>query len=265
MYGQVIVPLDGSTFAARAVTPAMRVAERVGAGVLLVGYTRTEAHRKDLERELLDAVEGLAPMSSVPVDQRTAVIALGGAAAIAADAHASPGSLVCMAVVGRSNTEPPLGSVADSVLRDVDDAVLLIGPEVDVENWTLAGTVEVPVDGSEHAEKIFPFVAQWAAAFGLGIRVVTVEAVETETELDLGASDYLHHVARLLGGEGCVDLALLHGDDPGERIVADVADRTGVIAMTTHGRSGLRSVVAGSTAMHILRRAPLPVLTYRPS
>jgi len=41
------------------------------------------------------------------------------------------------------------------------------------------------------------------------------------------------------------------------------AERADLIAMTTHGRSGLRRVVFGSVAEAVLRTAPVPVLMIR--
>ncbi|MEZ4868546.1 MAG: universal stress protein [Caldilineaceae bacterium] len=37
-----------------------------------------------------------------------------------------------------------------------------------------------------------------------------------------------------------------------------------LIAMTTHGRTGLRRVLVGSVAQHLLQHAALPILLYRP-
>ena len=53
--------------------------------------------------------------------------------------------------------------------------------------------------------------------------------------------------------------------NPGETIVtyADEND-IGLIALCTHGRSGLGRLVFGSVADHILKRAGLPILIIRP-
>jgi nucleotide-binding universal stress UspA family protein len=37
-----------------------------------------------------------------------------------------------------------------------------------------------------------------------------------------------------------------------------------LIAMTTHGHSGLRHMLMGSIAQHLLRHSALPLLVYRP-
>ena len=53
--------------------------------------------------------------------------------------------------------------------------------------------------------------------------------------------------------------------DPGVEIL-QAAKRQGadLIVMATHGRKGLRHLVLGSVAEHVVREAPCPVLTVKP-
>ncbi|HRW06485.1 MAG TPA: universal stress protein [Caldilineaceae bacterium] len=41
-------------------------------------------------------------------------------------------------------------------------------------------------------------------------------------------------------------------------------NRFDLIAMTTHGRTGLRRVLLGSVAQHLIQQSALPILLYRP-
>ena len=53
--------------------------------------------------------------------------------------------------------------------------------------------------------------------------------------------------------------------DPAQRIVQYVgAEQIGLVAMATHGRSGLSRLVLGSVAERVLRGASVPVLLVRP-
>jgi nucleotide-binding universal stress UspA family protein len=54
-------------------------------------------------------------------------------------------------------------------------------------------------------------------------------------------------------------------DDPASAIVAHaIADRTDLIAMATHGRSGLKRLLMGSVTERVLRQSPVPLLACRP-
>ena len=53
--------------------------------------------------------------------------------------------------------------------------------------------------------------------------------------------------------------------DPASEIVAAARQHgADLIALATHGRTGLRQLLMGSVAERVLRRAPLPVLVMRP-
>jgi nucleotide-binding universal stress UspA family protein len=82
---------------------------------------------------------------------------------------------------------------------------------------------------------------------------------------DIGESYALHHAADELRASGLdANWETLHGDDPATAI--EEFSRTlgsPVIAMTTHGRSGLARVAVGSVAMSVVRRAGCPVLVSR--
>jgi nucleotide-binding universal stress UspA family protein len=79
-----------------------------------------------------------------------------------------------------------------------------------------------------------------------------------------GAADYLGRLADRLRGRGfTVERALAEGA-PADAVVAH-AERIGadLIAMATHGRSGLGRLVFGSVAEQVVRHAPCPVLLVR--
>jgi nucleotide-binding universal stress UspA family protein len=268
VYSQIVVPHDGGDFAHRACQPALQLAERSDAALLLIGCAPSESRRQELESDLAARAAALKEMTSAPVGYRV-VVSDHPAAGIVAEVDAEPGSLVCMSSVGRARTEPLLGSVAEAVLRDVSTPALLVGPSVDVDHFALSGAIEVPVDGSRHAESILPIAASWSIVYRLGLRVVTVAPGPTrmfdplESWMETG---YVRNVAERLRRDvdRSVDFDVLHGNDVVERIVDDAARYTSVIALATHGRTGRSRVAAGSVAMGVVHRATVPVLAYRP-
>lgn len=136
----------------------------------------------------------------------------------------------------------------------------------------------VPLDGSPVAEAIIPFILEIAGPLDLevvllrilqpippevieGSRHVVVEDVQAR---GMDAEEYLAPIAAELRGKGVRVRTLVRRGEPAAEIVeaAREADAD-LIAMTTHGRSGLRRLIFGSVAEAVLRRAELPVFLMR--
>jgi nucleotide-binding universal stress UspA family protein len=138
----------------------------------------------------------------------------------------------------------------------------------------------VPLDGSEVAEAILPFAEQVAGPLDAEVvllRVIEppspvelvasagVVAPDTFTRRDVEAKAYLSEVERRLSKNGLrVRTRVALGGPPAEEILA-TAQATGadLIAMATHGRSGLGRALFGSVAESVLRASPVPVLVIR--
>ncbi len=91
------------------------------------------------------------------------------------------------------------------------------------------------------------------------------EAAASAAEAERGAAQqYLEHLHRRLAEQGLTVETLLVEGVPSETIV-EHARRHGfdLIAMSTHGRSGLQRLVLGSVADHVVRHAHTPVLLVR--
>jgi nucleotide-binding universal stress UspA family protein len=71
-------------------------------------------------------------------------------------------------------------------------------------------------------------------------------------------------LAKRLQEEGVRAEAKVRYGDPVEEILDHVTwDHIDLIAMATHGRTGLTRVVMGSVAEHVLRRTSVPMLLMR--
>ena len=139
--------------------------------------------------------------------------------------------------------------------------------------------VVVPLDGSPVAEGIVPFIVDIAGPLDMEIvllRVVTPVAaqagggpVSRAIAEDLAARttearDYLASIAAELWGRGIRVQVRLRTGAPVQEILAVAREcAADLIAMTTHGRSGLRRLVFGSVAEAVLRLADIPVLMMR--
>jgi nucleotide-binding universal stress UspA family protein len=190
---------------------------------------------------------------------------------LTAYARQRPHALPCLATHARSALgELALGSLADSLVRALDTPVLLLGPHFDLAWPGRVDTVLACLDTSALAAAVLPAAVELARQCGAGLRLVEVlPALPAHAEgSDLAAESwYLREVAAGLQREHGVDATcdVLHSDDAGAAIVAHAATLpAAVIALGTHGRSGLRQVVAGSVSHAVLRHARCPVLLQRP-
>jgi nucleotide-binding universal stress UspA family protein len=192
--------------------------------------------------------------------------------------------LIAMSTRGRGAlARGILGSVTDKVIHSSHVPILAITPEKAEEYWRDGVTMSkiiVPLDGSPLAESVLPYVEHLARKMSLEVilaRAVHVGAtyyadgfpgagaVDLEKEIRGAATEYLKEVARRLRGKGLtVQWKLLSGH-PGTTIV-DLAQETpqDVIAVATHGRSGVTRWVLGSVAEALVRSAGDPVLVIPP-
>ena len=218
------------------------------------------------------------------------------AAAIVEEAAKDPGTLIIMSSHGRSGLARWwMGSVADKVLHLTGNPLLIIHAGSQQQAAATEGVGEsvferitVPVDGSELAEEILPHVVYLSTAMGLTVDLVRVNpsrdeyhrsmsigpseiarAVPSYEEyaliLDGEAERYLAELKELLTRQGVasVEAQLLHG--PAADSIADLAAATAnnLVAMTTHGRSGVSRLVLGSVAERVARQSGAPVLLVR--
>jgi nucleotide-binding universal stress UspA family protein len=138
--------------------------------------------------------------------------------------------------------------------------------------------VMVPLDGSRLAEGILPFILQIAGPLDLEVVLVRVvqpivpQALEGTGGVVVDdvparlreAREYLAPVATDLRRRGVrVTTDARHGDPVTELVAAARDAGADLIAMTTHGRSGLGRLLFGSVAEAVLRQANLPVLMMR--
>lgn len=143
------------------------------------------------------------------------------------------------------------------------------------------GKILVPLDGSQLAEKVLPHVAALAKAFGseptlvtvvefsLGVAGAKLEAIpesaaESKAAQRAEAMLYLMKVQKDLKDQGVNAAAVaLDGDVASEIIGYAEQKEFDLIAMATHGRSGMDRFIMGSIAEKVLRGAIKPVLLIR--
>src|SRR5262245_47902505 len=137
----------------------------------------------------------------------------------------------------------------------------------------------VPLDGSTQAEAILPLVEQVAGPLEADVillRVVEpvsaaeaiasggVVAPDTFMHHELEAKRYLSQIEPQLSKKGVRVRTRIAFGPPAEAILGAIkTSGADLVAMTTHGRSGLGRALFGSEAESVLRASPVPVLMIR--
>jgi nucleotide-binding universal stress UspA family protein len=198
-------------------------------------------------------------------------------ATIAETAEYHRADLIAMATHGRSGLGRVLiGSVAQSVVRRASAPVLLVHGRL---TWQpgRAREVLVPLDGSPTSEAIVGPVERLAGPLDFTIHLLHV--VETppgraEAAAAAGmirvygeqeARRYLDGLTERLQGKGLRVRSSVRVGRAIEAIPASIAeDGIGLVAMSTHGRTGLGRLLVGSVAEHVLGAVTVPVVLWRP-
>ncbi len=120
-------------------------------------------------------------------------------------------------------------------------------------------TVLVPLDGSRLAERVLGAVRRLVRPDGP--RVVGSGRTLAGRRR---AGRYLARVRERLERRGLPARVVVRAGDPATEILRVApAEQAGLIAMSAHGRTGLRRVLLGSVVEAVVRRASLPVLLVR--
>lgn len=276
MIRTVVVPLDGSELAEKAMAYARQLAVRLGAPLHLLWVLPPNATevRKDEARAYLQSV-------AQRLNHKVEVMLRFGAPApeIISAAAGLPEPVIVMSTHGHGEIGRLLfGSVADAVARGVHIPLLLI------RSGTAASapirSILIPLDGTDYAEAALPYATTLARAFDADLWLVRV-ADTTEVSEDpvssmalweehhrmvRESSTYVNDLAERLKKEGVRAHARpLAGFVEDEILAYEREAGTNLVIIATHGRVGRRRLGFRSLAERILRLGTAPVLMIRPA
>lgn len=277
-YDHVLVPLDGSELATAALPPAAALAERFGAQLHAVTVVPDDDGADGAGGHLASS------LGAEPGDDRVHVLTGDDPAGAIIDLAADLGNtLVCLATRGRGRVAGAVvGSVAREVLQRSPDPIVAVGVSTvsdDVRPVQPPPALSVDrivacVDGGDASEEILPVAAAWAEALGMSLTILTV-AEPSPPPLRETSTWHRHHGPERDADQYVAELAdRWQGAVPEATGVAvydpiSAADgiRThlesapaGLVAVTTHARSGLDRVVLGAGAAAIVAASSAPVL-----
>jgi nucleotide-binding universal stress UspA family protein len=245
------------------------------------------AHQREVARRALhDLREQLTQLRDAPVVTTTE---LTGAPAEQLRTHARDSSARLLVVTTHGHgglSRQWMGSVTDALVRDSTIPIVTVRPDTTQHNvvadletdWSLKRLL-ITLDGSANAERILEPLRELIpvnVAFHL-LRVVVppspvlralMPADEDErerAEQRLSATIYLDHVATRLQAQGIHTTHRVMTDRVPAHAIADGAHEPDIdmVAIATHGRSGIGRALLGSVADKVLRTVNKPVLLYR--
>ena len=138
--------------------------------------------------------------------------------------------------------------------------------------------VLVALDGSASSEAVLRFLLEIAGPLDMTVLLlrvlepITPSVIETTRQMVLedvegrrrDAEEYLAPIAAALRAKGVTVSWQVRRGRPAEEILAAARDsHVDLIAMATHGRTGIGRLLFGSVAENVLRHAPVPVFMLR--
>ena len=301
MYSKVLVPLDGSKTAENVLPLARCFARSLQIPVELLGVVDIAEMARHVTAEQATMIRTLVEDTHLrfyeylkrveknfPVGQVHCTVLKGNAAeAIIETAAADKQTLIAMATHGRSGLDRwLLGSVAEKVLRGAGNPTLVVRAKEEKNlTWEMATLkrVIVPLDGSEMSERILPHVEALSKYLDLEVTLLGVyggplAAGSTGdgfyntgqmdafiTGLRAETSAYLATKTEELKRKGfkSVSFAAKEGREADEIIAMAQETPDTLIAMCTHGRSGVQRWMLGSVTETVVRHSDDPVLVVR--
>ena len=278
MYRHIVVPLDGSVFAERAIPAALAIARLAGATVELVHVHEAPTSLVDLQTDAVCAgldhlVDRLARTNGPSV--RLTCLKGDVSESLGRQIAASRADLIVLATHGEGGlTRVLLGSIGDHLVRHSGVPVLLVragglGPLTAEE--PLFEHVLVPLDGSELATHVIEpalAVASPGRTRVTLLRVLDVVSSGSETQrLTRQAALPLEASATELRASGYhTTVAVRQNEDVARGILYFARQqRVDLIAISTHGRGRIRRSLFGSVADVVIRQAQVPVLALHSS
>ena len=297
MFRKILIPLDGSALAEQALDPALRLAQWAAGEVILIrvpmytsSYTQVSpAHEHTWSQESLAPIKGesaeyLRDLRQVKAYQnvsiRTMVVNGDRAGAIVDTAKAENVDLIAMSTHGRTGLSRwVFGSVTSRVLSHAPCPVLVIHKASPLAH------ILITLDGSLLAEQALEAGLSLAKAYASKTTLLRVipdadhspdqhalpENIalgndQTQNEPNARQTEgYLQDLIAIHDTRGLeVNIAVISGPVASKILDYAAEMQVDLIAMTTHGRSGLRRWIYGSVTEKVLYGTSSAMLIIRP-
>lgn len=286
MFKTILVPLDGSQLSQRALGPALTLSQQTGAELLLVrvptadtlSFAVSEAQQRQLAQDALIYLETIRQSNKHPqLNIRHQVLDGDVASAIVDTARSEQVDLIVMSTHGYSGlTRWVLGSVTEKVLRSAPCPVLAVRAARQPQHILIA------LDGSPLSERAIAPGVSLAQILNSEVTLLRcVPQMMADSKLDehepganrrlqedliAEAEEYVRARSDEAGRSGVTIKPTVRIGSPAE-VILEYVETYGVdlIAMATHGRTGLKRWVYGSVTAKVLRSVSCSMLVIRPT
>jgi nucleotide-binding universal stress UspA family protein len=274
MFEKILVPLDGSELAKQVFGCVEDLAKAFKPTIVLAGVCEPHEteHEQVCQAYIVEEARRLQENTPSKLNMQTAVLMGKPAELILEYAEKNDIGLIVISSHGRSGIRPwSLGSTANKVLHRVGVPLIMVRacrPGAAPPPSNVFKKILVPLDGSEKGESILPYVTEIHKR--IPSEVVLFRVVEAGTHVrSVGGLNYVRFEDRDMERTKAEAIAYLKkaADDLADGVTFEVrvgdaaeeiikyASETGctLVAMTSHGHSGIESWLYGSVTYKILQ------------
>ncbi|NQW23005.1 MAG: universal stress protein [SAR202 cluster bacterium] len=289
MFKKILVPFDGFGLADAVLPFIPQLAKGFGSSVIMLWVMTPNGARSAGAMAVVE-LEEAARRLSLEVGDVSPMVTVGSPAPTIIRIAAEEGcDLIAMTTHGRGVIgRGLLGSVADEVVRYSPVPTMVFAPRKADEEWSGSSIIDriiVPLDGSDYAESVLPYVQNMAHRMDLeivlfrvndyagiysgawvGLPYIPVAEQLVDPAVETSDEEYLETVAEKLRSNGLrVRWELLNGNPAYQ--VAEFARETkhNMVALATRGHSGIERWIEGSVSERAVLDSGDPVLIIPPA
>lgn len=279
MFNRILVPLDGSKLAEQVLPHVTELARAFNPAVIIMEICEPgDSQYKRMceiyiENQAAQLKKDLGETSTTVV--KKAVLVGKPAPQIVSYAKKNSISIIIMASHGSSGIKPwSFGSTSEMVLNRAHVPIIILRSTEPSElsvKVSLFDTILTPLDGSERDEAALPYVKKLVGKFKS--RVILLQVVTPGKHVQtVGGLDYIRYdehdidsmkaraqkylegaSAKLAGATANIRYEVRVGEPPQEIIKCADELNCSLIAISTHGRSGIDRWLHGSTTHQVLQ------------
>jgi len=273
---QILVPTDFSETADNAYHAAKIVAGKFGAEILLLNVIEgptNQSFNVEGETSYGGTIDDLYVGKMVPIVKSKLQAYIDNSDGIGISSKIKVGNtyssimqlitesgcnLIVMGTQGSSGLDELfIGSNAEKVVRMAGCPVLSLKTKVDESAFE---NIAVATDLGEGRERLWDQLNQFQTAFNSKLHLVKINT-PNNFQSDRVTNEQLKSYAEKYNVQNCT-LNIFNDPTEGEGIMHFAQEiNAGMIAMATHGRTGLSHLLTGSIAEDIVNHAKRPVLT----